>query len=427
MCAMELPSVHAHPADRAHARPGDRPQQAAQSPHDATRAPAGRQTRDPAPVESHGRRGQAAGSGADHAPAIPVTGDTPALPARPPSRPDLSRQRLAERLERAENPVTSRTQLRERLNNLEPGHPSSPWDEDGTLRPPAPRLADLERPDPPLSDAAYAAHLNDVVTGLDNARATGLRTEKLYTVNPDNDIWIDSRAALHDEIIEAVYAKSADVPCEKMAIMAGGLGGAGKTTLLEQHPGIERSNYLTINPDSFKEELAKRGLVPEIAGLSPMEASALAHEESSYLARQLALRAIADGKNVLWDITMSSSSSTGHRIDELRANGYQQIHGIFVDIPIETSVARMGERHRRGHDRFLAGQGLGGRYVPAEVIRSQADAEHGTINRRTFENLKNQFDSWTLYDNSVAGRPARLVERGGLDHITNGDRKVEDG
>jgi predicted ABC-type ATPase len=211
-----------------------------------------------------------------------------------------------------------------------------------------------------------------------------------------------------------------------MAIMAGGLGGAGKTTLLDHDLSIDRSNYLTINPDSFKEELAKRGLVPEIPGLSPMEASTLAHEESSYLARQLALRAIADGKNVLWDITMSSLSSTSRRLDELRTNGYRQIHGIFVDIPVETSVTRMEERHRRGHDSFLAGQGLGGRYVPAEVIRSQADPEYGSINRRTFETLKHQFDSWTTYDNSAAGRPAVLIERSDRDHAAKADWKIDD-
>jgi predicted ABC-type ATPase len=393
MCAMELRSVDARPGLRGQAPEADRA---------GTTAPAAEHER------------------------LAGLSDLQRLSARPPVRVDLGRQRLAERLERVENPASNRSDLEERLNGLPPGHPSSPWDEDGTPKPPAPRLADLERLDPHLSDAAYAAHLTDVVRGLDHARATGVTTDRLYTVNPDRDIWIDGRAAIHDEIIEAVYAKSAHVPCERIAIMAGGLGGAGKTTLLDHDSSIDRANYLTINPDSFKEELAKRGLVPEIPGLSPMEASALAHEESSYLARQLALRAIADGKNVLWDITMSSSSSTSRRLDELRTNGYKQIHGIFVDIPIETSVTRMEERHRRGHDDFLAGQGLGGRYVPAEVIRSQADPEYGSINRRTFETLKQRFDSWTTYDNSVAGRPAVLMEGSDRDHAARADWKIDD-
>lgn len=344
--------------------------------------------------------------------------DARPLPRPPDQAGQADRRVLAERLNRIENPIGVRAELRDRLSNLAPGHPSSPWDESGDRRPPVPRLADLEWPGPPLGDAAYAAHVADVAKGLDEARAAGLTTDGRYTVNHNRDIWTDDRAALHDEIIEAVYRAAADVPCERRAIIAGGLGGAGKTTLLDQHPAVDRSDFLTINPDSLKEELANRGMAPQIPGLSPMEASTLAHEESSYLARQLALRAMADGKNIIWDITMSSSESTSRRIGELRTSGYQKLEAIFVDIPIETSVARMTERHRRGHDRFLAGQGLGGRYVPAEVIRAQADPEYGTVNRRVFETLKGQFDVWTRYDNSMTGRRAVVIEHSGFDDAT---------
>lgn len=398
----------------ADALPRDRRQDPVRPPPDVVRADGGGN----GAVEPSGAAGQPDGKGRrDQA------GPERAVPL---PRAVVERQRWAERLEKAENPVSSRAELRDRLSGFEPGHPSSPWDERGELRPPAPRLADLELADPPLSDAAYAAHVTDVVKGLDKARAAGLTTEHRYTVNPDLDIWVDSRAAIHDEIIEAVYADAAHVPCERMAVIAGGLGGAGKTTLLDQHPNINRSDYLAINPDSFKEELAKRGMVPEIPGFSPMEASSLAHEESSYLARQLSLKAMADGKNILWDITMSSPASTARRIDELRSSDYGQIHGVFVDIPIETSVDRMGERHRRGHDKFLGGQDLGGRYVPPEVIRSQADAQFGSANRRTFEELKGQFDSWDMYDNSVKGRAATLMESSSRQRMPDADWNIND-
>ena len=315
--------------------------------------------------------------------------------------------------QRLESAIGVRADLRERLTSLPPGHPSSPWDERGAPRPPVSRLSETDHLEPPLSDADYAAHVADVSGSLEAARAAGLTTDKLYAVGRHRDIWPDDRAELHHEILETVYQASAAVPCERRALLAGGLGGAGKTTLLDRHPGLDRTEFLTVNPDSFKEELAERGMVPTVPGLSPMEASTLAHEESSYLAWRLARRAMAEGKNIIWDITMSSAASTTGRIDELKANGYQNIEGIFVDIPVETSVARMGERHRRGHDIFLSGQGMGGRYVPAEVIRAQADPEYGSVNRRTFETLKGQFDSWTRYDNSISGRAPIIVEQGG--------------
>jgi hypothetical protein len=165
------------------ARSGDRPPDPGQPPRDATRASDAHHARVAASENSRARPGQAARSGVDQPAAAPrsaaerepltAPGDAQRLPARPPSRADLGRQRLAERLERAENPVTSRTELRERLNHLEPGHPSSPWEEDGTPRPPAPRLADLERLDPPLGDGAYAAH-REGSSGGANGRAQNL-------------------------------------------------------------------------------------------------------------------------------------------------------------------------------------------------------------------------------------------------------------
>ena len=220
---------------------------------------------------------------------------------------------------------------------------------------------------------------------------------------------------IQDSIIRDLYTVASDVPCDRRAILAGGLPGAGKTTVLDQHAGIDRSHFLTINPDDIKEEMAKRDMIPEVAGLTPMEASDLVHEESSYIAKQLALRATADGKNVIWDITMSSRASTESRIVDLRAAGYSQVEGIFVDIPIEVATHRSDARHREGHDDYGVGHGQGGRFVPAEVIAAQADPDWGSRNRRTFEQIKPHLDAWLHCDNSVDGRPPVLIDSGTRD------------
>jgi hypothetical protein len=57
---------------------------------------------------------------------------------------------------------------------------------------------------------------------------------------------------------------------------------------------------------------------------------------------------------------------------------------------------------------YRAGEGLGGRFVPAEVIRAQADPEWGSRNRKTFEEVRHHFDSWHRFDNS--GTVPVLVE-----------------
>jgi predicted kinase len=261
----------------------------------------------------------------------------------------------------------------------------------------------------PLTDAEWARHVTEVQEGLAEAERQGLTPERMDTLNGAGEIWTDERELLHESILDSFYSEAEAVPCNFKAIMAGGLGGAGKTTVLTEHANIDLSQYLIINPDDFKEEMAHRGMIPEIEGLSPMEASDLVHEESSYLALQLALRAQTEGKNVIWDITMSSEKSTEKRINDLRTAGYNQIEGLFVDIPIETSMRRTESRHRQGHEMYRSGEGLGGRYVPPEVIKRQEDPEWGSQNKRTFETLKEKFDEWSTYDNSIDGRPATLI------------------
>lgn len=337
--------------------------------------------------------------------------DRPGLPTRPetaePGRSDAPDWGSGE----GDTAPVLRT-LRRRACDLRPGHPSSPLLDDGTPRPDEPSLKDVELPEPPLSDADWADHRQDFTDRLNNAFAEGLSTNKLCTVDGKGQIWTAERSRLHGLLLSEAYANAAHVPCDRLAIMVGGLGGAGKTTVLDQCAGIDRSQYLTINPDDFKEALARRGMLPKVPGLSPMEASALAHEEASYLAGHLARRALADGKNVIWDITMSSVQTTSRRMDELRDAGYRQVDAIYVDVPVEFSIARADVRHRRGHDKYLAGVGLGGRPLLADVTRAQADPEFGIVNRRAFEVIKDRSDHWAVFDNSVTGRAAALTDSG---------------
>lgn len=339
-----------------------------------------------------------------------------------------------------------RDELRDRLRRLPPGHPSFPAEADGRraedegtpAEPEATRAevegtrAEAERtrgplehlPDRgpaardatdsrPLTDAEHAEHVTKVRDLLAKARADGLFTKLQYTIDPDHEQWSEDRTILHDGIIADLYEAAADAPYDRRAILAGGLPGAGKSTVLEKHAGIERSQYLTINPDEIKEEMAKRGMIPEVAGLAPMEAADLVHEESSHIAQRLSRRATREGKNVIWDVTMSSLESTEKRINELRAAGYSPVNGIFVDIPLDVAIRRSDARHREGHDSYLSGRGLGGRFVPEEVPGSQADPDWGSRNRRTFEQVKPKLDAWLLCDNSVDGRGPVVVDSGG--------------
>jgi predicted kinase len=304
---------------------------------------------------------------------------------------------LAERLDR---PALA---LERRLAKLPDGHPSGAGYADGRGRPDEIR---------PLTDAEHAEHVAEVEAKLEEARAAGLATNLQHTIDPRRVFWSAERESVHDSIVQDLYEAAETVPCEGKAILAGGLPGSGKSTVLGEQPDIGAFAYMTINPDAVKEELARRGLIPELPGLSPMEASDLVHEESSHIAKRLAQLAQADRRNVIWDVTMSSVTSTEKRIDLLRASGYSEVRGIFVDIPVDVSVGRALDRHREGHEIYLSGTGLGGRYVSPDMIRAQGDPEWGSQNRRAFEAVKERFDVWSLYDNSVDGQDAVLIDSG---------------
>jgi predicted kinase len=285
--------------------------------------------------------------------------------------------------------------------------PNAPEEDASTPDRDASSPEDLPRP---LTDGEWAEHVAEVCDGLDKARKAGLISKRLHTINAAGEVWTDERDRQHNAIIDDLYTTAADIPCDFKAIITGGLGGAGKTTVLIEHAGIDLSQYLVINPDDVKEEMARRGMIPEIEGLTPMEASDLVHEECSYVAKRLARRAETDGKNVIWDITMSSEDSAAERMSALRSAGYTRVEGIFVEIPIETSIRRTDSRHREGHEQYHAGNGMGGRFVPKEVIEEQFDEQWGSQNRKTYEAMKGRFDNWSIYDNAVDGRSPILID-----------------
>ena len=339
---------------------------------------------------------------------------------------NLDRRTCPER----EDETTDKTEVNEPLERTDTGSPDQESHLNGQENRPSSATQGEITPGPtgdsspvhdktlPLTDKEWSEHVTEVRDALDKARAAGLESHLTYTIDADHQAWSRDRRAVHDTIINDLYSAARDVPNQGYAVVAGGLGGAGKTTVLGSHAGLDPAKYLTINPDDLKEELARRGMIPGIDGLSPMEASDLVHEESSYLARQLALRAQHDGKNIIWDITMSTQKSTERRINDLREAGYSRIDGLFVDIPVETSIRRTEARHRLGHDQYRAGEGLGGRYIPREVIQRQTDPEWDSKNRRTFDSVKHRFNDWSVYDNSIDGRRAVLRE-------SSTERKVE--
>lgn len=214
----------------------------------------------------------------------------------------------------------------------------------------------------------------------------GLETHVMYY---DKDIkkWNPERSKIHEEILSEVIEKYKSVPSDRKVVFSAGLPGAGKTTVLTQYENLDINTWATVSSDDFKEMLAERGLVPEIEGLTPMEASTLVHEESSYLADELLKRLGVQGKNIIYDFTCKSEDSTMVRINKLKEYNYEttDMQFVFVDIPIDTAKERAKSRYREGLNKGVINshrnaeliyegrdneqnKTMGGRYLPESII-----------------------------------------------------------
>jgi hypothetical protein len=183
-------------------------------------------------------------------------------------------------------------------------------------------------------------------------------------------IWECGRNRDQGLLVASMYQEAEGAPCERQAVVAGGLPGADKPGILHA-AGVDQRRYFTISVDRVLLRMAARGLIPVMARLTPMDMADLAHAEAQFLAKRAGLRALADGRNLIWDISMASAPATHALLDTLRLAGYR-VEAFFAQLPVEESVRRADAAHRRGHDEYLSGRGFGGRYIRPEAIRALA-------------------------------------------------------
>ena len=183
-------------------------------------------------------------------------------------------------------------------------------------------------------------------------------------------IWECERNQEQGLLVASMYQEAEGAPCEWRAVVAGGLPGADKPGMLHA-ACVDRCRYFTISIDRVLLRMAAHGLIPMMAGLAPMDVADMAHAEAQFLAKRAGLRAMADGRNLIWDISMASAPATHALLDALRLARYR-VEALFAELPVEESVRRADAAHRRGHDEYLSGRGFGGRYIPPEAIRALA-------------------------------------------------------
>ena len=183
-------------------------------------------------------------------------------------------------------------------------------------------------------------------------------------------IWTGERGRQQGRLVAGMYQAAAGVPCERGAVIAGGLPGADKAAALEQS-GVDRERYLTVSIDAVLGRMADAGLIPEADGLSPFGRACQVHAEAQHLAKRVGLRALMDGRNLILDISLASWRAAEAWTYALRFAGYA-VAAVFADISADEAVRRAGQARHRGEEEFRRGRGYGGRDIPAAAIRALA-------------------------------------------------------
>jgi len=170
--------------------------------------------------------------------------------------------------------------------------------------------------------------------------------------------------------------------------VTGGLPGAGKSTTLG---GEFYKNKVLIDPDSIKYMLAdERGISRKDVDLRPWEL----HEESSVIAKHLVREAVREKKDVIYDVTMKGTENLNDLLYMVNNDTFQA-NAAFIHLPIEKGIERDKARGESG-----------GRSIGADLYK-KLFGDYPT--HKAFFQLKDNFDNFRVYDNSVPlGQEAKL-------------------
>jgi predicted ABC-type ATPase len=233
-------------------------------------------------------------------------------------------------------------------------------------------------------------------------------------------VYSPERKALHDKIIaDAFMQKDADgkmilgpdgkpMPIAKSAnptaTFMGGGPASGKSTAVEA--GMvsvpDQSTSVHVDPDAIKGSLPEyramaRAGDPSLAGFS--------HEESSDLSKRMMREAKQRGVDILLDGTGDSSiEKLSKKVKPLQEAGYKVV-GNYMTLPTELAVQLAETRGKK----MLPIEGAKiGRVVPASIVRATHAAVSTTLRQAIEADL---FDSVVLIDNTVQGKPKRVVSK----------------
>lgn len=279
-----------------------------------------------------------------------------------------------------------------------------------------------------ISEADFAKHSAYISAVTDMALhgpGQGLGTDSAF--KDSYGLWSEEYQQIFDDTVDAAFQELTNgetKPKDRRSMLVGGLPGAGKSSTLDSlqaSRALRPEDWITVNPDFFKDKMLESGHYPQVAGLTPAETASFIHEASSEMNHMLETLLMAEGYNIIFDITMGGRARPNEKTwieklgDTLVVSDYQ-MDGLFVDVNPAISRTRVNKRHQDGLNALRTGASdrpddpavqLGGRVVPDKVIADNElpkddpnAAEHNSQNSVNFANMQPYFARWAVYDNS---------------------------
>lgn len=255
-----------------------------------------------------------------------------------------------------------------------------------------------------VTDPEEAERLRQEARASADARARWGASSSESMFKLENGQWTAERTKLHEDILNQLLAGKTPVR-NPVARMMGGGPASGKSVTLDSGVVKLPKNSVHIDPDAIK------SMLPEyrasVEGGKKWAAS-FAHEESSYLSKQLAARASQRRMNLVLDGTGDSGiESLTRKVQSLRAGG-QRVVAEYVTVDTEVAVARAAARAART-----------GRVVPDSYIRGV----HADVSKTFPQAVERKlFDEARLWDTDVPrGMKPRLIA-----HYKDGKLTIHD-
>lgn len=264
----------------------------------------------------------------------------------------------------------------------------------------------------PWTPDEHASHARYAEDAINRALEAGSATTRTETYDGNGQVWKPDRAAAHRDIVHQFLDADQKVPSGRRAVIIGGIASGHRDQVAGK--AAPDSDYVHVSTGRVKEEMARRGMVPSVAGLSPMEASPLVHDEAAHVAGLLSREAVRRGKNVAIHTALSDAGTAGAHVTALHEAGHN-VHVAFAHVHPGKAADHAASRHQSGHESFRRQQSSGARYLPGALIRA-ADAGNGeTANSVAFKALKPSLGSWEHWD-ATSGKLRKTESSGPAQH-----------